>query len=84
MTINLSIPEPAELHPKITVIGVGGAGGNAVNNMIDADLGGVEFMVLNTPAHPQIFSLCLISWGAESVPRKNFLFPDVATLINAS
>ena len=48
MTINLSIPEPAELHPKITVIGVGGAGGNAVNNMIDADLGGVEFMVLNT------------------------------------
>ena len=48
MTINLSVPEPAELHPKITVIGVGGAGGNAVNNMIDADLGGVEFMVLNT------------------------------------
>ena len=36
MTINLSVPEPAELHPKITVIGVGGAGGNAVNNMIDA------------------------------------------------
>ena len=44
----------------------------------------MEFIVLNTPAHPQIFSLCLTSWGAESVPRKNFLFPDVAALINAS
>ena len=38
-------------------------------------------MVLNTPAHPQIFSLCLISWGAESVPRKRIGSPeDIAGL----
>ena len=48
MTINLRVPELAELHPKITVVGIGGAGGNAVNNMIEAKLGGVEFVTLNT------------------------------------
>ena len=40
----------AEPRPRITVIGVGGAGGNAVNNMIDSRLEGVEFMVANTDA----------------------------------
>ena len=35
MVLNLSVPELKELKPKITVIGVGGAGGNAINNMID-------------------------------------------------
>jgi cell division protein FtsZ len=50
MTIKLSMPEVQELKPAITVIGVGGAGGNAVNNMIKADLGGVEFVVANTDA----------------------------------
>ncbi len=39
-----------ELKPRITVIGVGGAGGNAVNNMIDSHLEGVEFVVANTDA----------------------------------
>ncbi|MCE2509951.1 MAG: cell division protein FtsZ [Alphaproteobacteria bacterium] len=50
MTINLTMPETYELKPRITVIGVGGAGGNAVNNMIDANLEGVEFLVVNTDA----------------------------------
>ncbi len=49
--INVRVPEtePA-LHPRITVIGVGGAGGNAVNNMIRSNLEGVEFLVCNTDA----------------------------------
>ena len=50
MTINLSMPAVTELKPKITVLGVGGAGGNAVNNMINAQLDGVEFVVANTDA----------------------------------
>ena len=52
MSINLSVPqnETVELKPKITVVGVGGAGGNAVNNMINAQLEGVEFVVANTDA----------------------------------
>ena len=37
MAINLKMPETKELRPRITVLGVGGAGGNAVNNMIEAD-----------------------------------------------
>lgn len=50
MTINLSVPEMYELKPRITVFGVGGAGGNAVNNMIESGLEGVEFVVANTDA----------------------------------
>lgn len=50
MPINLSIPENTELAPRITVVGVGGAGGNAVNNMINAELEGVDFVVCNTDA----------------------------------
>ncbi len=50
MTINLTVPNPAELKPRITVFGVGGAGGNAVNNMIESNLEGVEFVVANTDA----------------------------------
>ncbi|MCX7365053.1 MAG: cell division protein FtsZ [Alphaproteobacteria bacterium] len=49
MTINLSLPQKeSEIKPRITVVGVGGAGGNAVNNMISAWLEGVEFIVANT------------------------------------
>ncbi|MGD9614883.1 MAG: cell division protein FtsZ [Alphaproteobacteria bacterium] len=49
--INLSIPkDEQELKPRITVIGVGGAGGNAVNNMIRSNLVGCEFVVCNTDA----------------------------------
>ncbi len=49
--INVSIPrEEQELKPRITVVGVGGAGGNAVNNMIRSNLIGCEFVVCNTDA----------------------------------
>ncbi len=50
MTVNLTAPDIRELRPRITVFGVGGAGGNAVNNMIAAGLQGVEFVVANTDA----------------------------------
>lgn len=50
MTLNLQIPEVADLRPKITVFGVGGAGCNAVNNMIEKNLDGVDFIVANTDA----------------------------------
>ncbi|NBQ27036.1 MAG: cell division protein FtsZ [Rhodobacteraceae bacterium] len=50
MALNLSVPEQNELKPRITVFGVGGAGGNAVNNMIEKQLEGVEFVVANTDA----------------------------------
>ena len=51
MPINISVPEEeSELQPRISVIGVGGAGGNAVNNMIESALEGVEFIVANTDA----------------------------------
>jgi cell division protein FtsZ len=50
MTINLTVPNLQDLKPRITVFGVGGAGGNAVNNMIESRLEGVEFVVANTDA----------------------------------
>ena len=50
MTLNLSVSEKDELKPRITVFGVGGAGGNAVNNMIEKQLKGVDFVVANTDA----------------------------------
>jgi cell division protein FtsZ len=50
MSINLGVPDLTELKPRITVFGVGGAGGNAVNNMIASGLRGVEFVVANTDA----------------------------------
>ena len=51
MTINLHLPSHVDtLRPKITVVGVGGAGGNAVNNMISSNLEGVDFVIANTDA----------------------------------
>ena len=53
MSINLTVPsntETPDLRPRITVIGIGGGGGNAVNNMIRRELGGVDFVVANTDA----------------------------------
>ncbi len=50
MTINLKLPELRELNPRIIVLGVGGAGGNAINGMINAGLQGVEFIAVNTDA----------------------------------
>ena len=50
MTINIKGPELKELKPRILVLGVGGAGGNALNSMIEAGLEGVEFVAVNTDA----------------------------------
>ncbi len=50
MALNISMPENTELKPRILVFGVGGAGGNGVNNMIDSQLEGVDFVVANTDA----------------------------------
>jgi cell division protein FtsZ len=50
MALNITPPDISELKPRITVFGVGGAGGNAVNNMITAGLQGVDFVVANTDA----------------------------------
>ena len=50
MSIDFVRPEVDELRPRITVIGVGGAGGNAIANMIKSDVQGVEFLVANTDA----------------------------------
>ncbi len=50
MALNLSVPDNTELKPRITVFGVGGAGGNAVDNMIEKQLEGAEFVVANTDA----------------------------------
>ncbi|HSD93248.1 MAG TPA: cell division protein FtsZ [Methyloceanibacter sp.] len=56
MTINIRVPDLTELKPRITVFGVGGAGGNAVNNMIECGLKGVEFVVANTDAQALLSS----------------------------
>ncbi len=59
MTINISLQDVEQnLHPKITVLGVGGSGGNAVNNMIDANLEGVDFLIANTDAQALQISKC--------------------------
>jgi cell division protein FtsZ len=58
MAINLKVPEMKELRPRITVLGVGGAGGNAVNNMIESGLEGVDFVVANTDAQALAQSQC--------------------------
>lgn len=58
MTINLQLPKNPSLKPTITVFGVGGAGGNAVNNMISSNLEGVNFVIANTDAQAVEQSLC--------------------------
>ncbi|MCC6203692.1 MAG: cell division protein FtsZ [Hyphomicrobiales bacterium] len=67
MTINLKKPDITELKPRITVFGVGGGGGNAVNNMITAGLRGVDFVVANTDAQALTMSKAerLIQLGAH-------------------
>ena len=67
MTINLTIPDIREMKPRITVFGVGGAGGNAVNNMIAAGLQGVDFVVANTDAQALTMSRAerIIQMGAQ-------------------
>ena len=59
MTLNLNVPNiQSNLTPKITVIGIGGAGGNAVNNMIQSNLEGVDFLIANTDSQAIQQSLC--------------------------
>lgn len=67
MTIEFTSPELTELTPKITVFGVGGAGGNAVNNMVRSALKGVDFVCANTDAQALSLSLAeqKIQLGAE-------------------
>jgi len=50
MTINIKGPELREVKPRILVLGIGGAGGNAINGMIDAGMEGIEFVAVNTDA----------------------------------
>ena len=69
MAINISIPDVGpNLHPQITVLGVGGSGGNAVNNMMNSNLEGVDFLVANTDAQALQFSKCKnkIQLGTQS------------------
>ncbi len=67
MTIELKVPDIRELKPRIIVFGVGGAGGNAVNNMIAAGLQGVDFVVANTDAQALTMSKAarVIQMGAQ-------------------
>ncbi|MBT4922260.1 MAG: cell division protein FtsZ [Rickettsiales bacterium] len=58
MSLNIDVPETKILKPKITVLGIGGAGGNAVNNMMSLGLQGVNFAVANTDAQSLENSLC--------------------------
>ena len=72
MTINLSVPQTMqELRPRITVVGVGGAGGNAVNNMIESNLDGVDFLVANPDGQALAHSLAgrQISLGTPITQR---------------
>src|ERR1700709_2866652 len=57
MAIEFLRPEVDELKPRISVIGVGGAGGNAIANMIQSDVQGVDFIVANTDAQALNHSL---------------------------
>ena len=59
MTLNISIPDVGpNLSPQITVLGIGGSGGNAVNNMMNSNLEGVEFLIANTDAQALQISNC--------------------------
>src|ERR1700750_2989222 len=68
MAVNITPPDISELKPRITVFGVGGAGGNAVNNMITAGLQGVDFEVANTDAQALTLSKAerIIQMGVQA------------------
>src|SRR5262249_43151819 len=68
MALNITPPDISELKPRITVFGVGGAGGNAVNNMITAGLQGVDFVVANTDAQALTMSKAprIIQMGTQA------------------
>ncbi|PHR15809.1 MAG: cell division protein FtsZ [Sphingopyxis sp.] len=74
MSINIGPPEVEELKPKIAVIGVGGAGGNAIANMIAAEVEGVDFIVTNTDAQ---------SLNSSTAERRIQLGPDITQGLGA-
>ncbi|WP_417622686.1 cell division protein FtsZ [Parasphingorhabdus sp.] len=74
MSINIGPPEVEELKPKIAVIGVGGAGGNAIANMIAAQVEGVDFIVTNTDAQ---------SLNSATAERRIQLGPDITQGLGA-
>ncbi len=67
MAIKITAPELRELKPRIVVLGVGGAGGNAINNMLEAGIEGVEFFAANTDAQAlkMNYAECKIQLGAN-------------------
>ena len=71
MSINIGPASDDDLRPKIMVVGVGGAGGNAIANMMQAQIEGVEFICANTDAQ------ALKNIGARTVTTKNRLLRDV-------
>ena len=74
MTINIKGPELKELKPRILVLGVGGAGGNALNGMIDAGMQGVEFVAVNTDAQDLINNKVVDKVVCLEIPA---VFPDI-------
>ena len=68
MALKINVPEPFLLKPKISIFGVGGAGGNALSNMIRSNLEGVEFIAANTDAQSLANSLAAnrIQLGLDS------------------
>lgn len=74
MALNITLPEYSHLSPRIAVIGVGGAGGNAVNNMIASELQGVEFITANTDAQ---------ALDVSHAPRKVQLGPETTQGLGA-
>ena len=66
MTINFKTPDIKELKPRILVLGIGGAGGNAINGMIESGLQGVEFIAVNTDA--QDLRLSPVSYTHLTLP----------------
>ncbi len=74
MSINIGPPSVDELRPRITVIGVGGAGGNAIANMIDAEIEGVDFIVSNTDAQ---------ALNSSSAEHRIQLGPDITQGLGA-
>ncbi len=74
MSINIGPPSVDELRPRITVIGVGGAGGNAIANMIEAEIEGVDFIVSNTDAQ---------ALNSSSAEHRIQLGPDITQGLGA-
>ena len=83
MTINLTSPDIRELKPRITVFGVGGAGGNAVNNMITAGLIGCDFVVPTPSFYIGDKPPCFAVFLANAWPRDAKITVSRAALITA-